>query len=98
MNAVIAYAFQNIYTFAKNILIDFFLQIVVDPSGNSFVENPHAPRSDPHRDVSQFLRTREQDHALGLYTASEVEAAEAGPDPAAHSESKFKKISIYGGL
>ena len=54
------------------------LQIVVDPSGNSFVENPHAPRSDPHRDVSQFLRTREQDHALGLYTEAEVEAAEAG--------------------
>ena len=60
------------------ILFLFFLQIVVDPSGNSFVENPHAPRSDPHRDVTQFLRTREQDHALGLYTEAEVEAAEAG--------------------
>ena len=73
------------------------MQILVDPSGNSFVENPHAPKSDPHRDVSQFLRTREQDHALGLYTASEVEAAEAseaGPDPAAQSESKFKKKCI----
>ena len=48
-----------------------------DPSGNSFVENPHAPRSDPHRDISHFLRSREQDHALGLYTAEEIEAAPA---------------------
>ena len=47
-------------------------QIIVDPSGNSFVENPHAPRSDPHREVSHFLRSREQDHALGFYTEAEV--------------------------
>jgi len=45
-----------------------FHVIIVDPSGNSFVENPHAPRSDPHREVSHFLRSREQDHALGFYT------------------------------
>ena len=49
-----------------------YLQIIVDPSGNSFVENPHAPRSDPHREVSHFLRSREQDHALGFYTDAEV--------------------------
>ena len=49
-----------------------YLQIIVDPSGNSFVENPHAPRSDPHREVSHFLRSREQDHALGFYTEAEV--------------------------
>ena len=50
----------------------FLTQIIVDPSGNSFVENPHAPRSDPHREVSHFLRSREQDHALGFYTEAEV--------------------------
>ncbi len=50
-------------------------QILSDPSGNSFVENPHAPRTDPLREVSHFLRTREQDHALGLYTAEEIAKA-----------------------
>merc|ERR1740122_55488 len=58
-------------------LKDPFHVILSDPSGNSFVENPHAPRSDPHRDISHFLRSREQDHALALYTAEEVAAAAA---------------------
>ena len=49
------------------------------------MENPHAPRSDPHRDISHFLRSREQDHALALYTAEEVAAAE-GTDMKAASE------------
>ena len=49
------------------------------------MENPHAPRSDPHRDISHFLRSREQDHALALYTAEEVAAAE-GNDMKAASE------------
>jgi len=62
-----------------------FHVILSDPSGNSFVENPHAPRSDPHRDISHFLRSREQDHALALYTAEEVAAAE-GTDMKAASE------------
>merc|ERR1719400_2502739 len=66
-------------------LKEAFHIIVVDPSGNSFVENPHAPRSDPHRDISHFLRSREQDHALALYTAEEVAAAE-GTDMKAASE------------
>ena len=49
------------------------------------MENPHAPRSDPHRDISHFLRSREQDHALALYTAEEIAAAE-GTDMKAASE------------
>ena len=36
------------------------------------MENPHAPRSDPHREVSHFLRSRQQDNALGFYTDAEV--------------------------
>ena len=44
------------------------------------MENPHAPRSDPHRDISHFLRSREQDHALGLYTAEEIAAASGTED------------------
>ena len=39
------------------------------------MENPHAPRSDPHREVSHFLRSRQQDNALGFYTDAEVNNA-----------------------
>ena len=63
------------------------LQVLTDPSGNSFLENPHAPKSDPFREVSHFLRTREQDHDLGIYTADEVASKEAADDdPAAAAE------------
>jgi hypothetical protein len=47
-------------------------QILCDPTGNSFVENPHAPRSDPSLEVSHFRRTREQDHELAIYTSAEI--------------------------
>jgi zinc finger protein len=43
-----------------------FTLVLDDPSGNSFVENPHAPRKDPRMRVRQYVRTPEQDQALGL--------------------------------
>ena len=49
-----------------------FTLIVRDPSGNSFVENPLAPASDPARTVSYFTRTKDEDHELGIYTQEEV--------------------------
>ena len=58
-----------------------FFQILSDPSGNSFVQNRHAPEIDPDREVTHFARTREQDHSLGLYTQEEVaEATDARLD------------------
>ena len=62
------------------------MQVLTDPSGNSFLENPHAPKSDPFREVSHFLRTREQDHDLGIYTADEVASKEAADDDVAAAE------------
>ena len=38
----------------------FLLQELTDPSGNSFVENIHAPKPDPAREVSYFVRSTEQ--------------------------------------
>ena len=52
-----------------------FFQILSDPSGNSFVQNRHAPEIDPDREVTHFARTREQDNSLGLYTQEEVAQA-----------------------
>jgi len=61
-----------------------FHVILSDPSGNSFVQNRHAPEIDPDREVTHFARTREQDHSLGLYTQEEVaEATDARLDTVA---------------
>jgi len=47
-----------------------------DPSGNSFIENPHAPGPDPGRTVENYERNKEQNHQLGLYTQDELQTAE----------------------
>ena len=39
-----------------------------DPTGNSFIENPNAPGPDPGREVTNYVRNKEQDHKLGLYS------------------------------
>ena len=60
---------------------------VVDPSGNSWVENPHAPRADSGKVFLPFLsskfiyftqveewfeRSREEDNMLGLYSQEQL--------------------------
>jgi len=58
-----------------------FHVILTDPSGNSFVQNRYAPEIDPDREVTHFVRTKEQDHSLGIYTREEVaEATDARLD------------------
>ncbi|NWJ08961.1 ZPR1 protein, partial [Crypturellus undulatus] len=41
-------------------------QIIDDPSGNSFVENPHAPQKDEALVVTHYRRTAQQDALLGI--------------------------------
>ncbi|XP_075765901.1 zinc finger protein ZPR1 [Pelodiscus sinensis] len=43
-----------------------FTFIIDDPSGNSFVENPHAPQKDEALVVTRYRRTAQQDAMLGL--------------------------------
>jgi zinc finger protein len=43
-----------------------FTIIVDDPSGNSFVENPNAPRKDEQITILHYKRTKEQAEALGF--------------------------------
>jgi len=45
---------------------------VVDPSGNSWVENPHAPAADSGRVEEWFERSREEDNLLGLYSQEQL--------------------------
>ena len=40
-------------------------QILDDPTGNSFVENPFAPVKDAALDVQHYVRTRQQDVDIG---------------------------------
>ncbi len=46
-----------------------FTFIIDDPSGNSFIENIHAPNPDPHLMVTHYERSREQNQALGISDA-----------------------------
>lgn len=57
----------------KELKTPFTLEIE-DISGNSFVENPDAPAVDHSCKVVHFVRTKEQDHILGLYEPGEVPA------------------------
>ncbi|ELU09893.1 hypothetical protein CAPTEDRAFT_178707 [Capitella teleta] len=39
--------------------------ILNDPSGNSFIENPDAPKPDPNLQVTRYVRSKEQNQSLG---------------------------------
>lgn len=56
--------------------LTFSLFQVDDPSGNSFVENPQAPKEDPQLKRTQYKRTKEQNAALGILNEDEVAQAE----------------------
>jgi len=45
---------------------------VVDPSGNSWVENPYAPQTDTGKVEEWFERSREEDNMLGLYSQEQL--------------------------
>eukprot|EP00993_Chasmostoma_nieuportense_P000179 NODE_1163_length_1626_cov_34.551034_g1094_i0.p1 GENE.NODE_1163_length_1626_cov_34.551034_g1094_i0~~NODE_1163_length_1626_cov_34.551034_g1094_i0.p1 ORF type:complete len:512 (-),score=137.23 NODE_1163_length_1626_cov_34.551034_g1094_i0:91-1584(-) len=45
-----------------------------DPSGNSFIQNPHAPNEDPHLKIKHFQRTIQDDVSLGLRSEEEPES------------------------
>ncbi|XP_076825439.1 zinc finger protein ZPR1-like [Clavelina lepadiformis] len=47
-------------------LEESFTLTIDDPTGNSFVENPKAPCSDPNLKVMYYVRTLEQDQELGI--------------------------------
>ncbi len=37
-----------------------FTIILDDPSGNSFIQNPYAPSSDPYNTIEHYIRSKEQ--------------------------------------
>ncbi|TVU44880.1 hypothetical protein EJB05_04342, partial [Eragrostis curvula] len=64
-----------------------FTFILDDPAGNSFIENPHAPSSDPLLSVKFYERTREQQEALGFLAEPQTGQPGEAVLPAAAVES-----------
>jgi zinc finger protein len=60
--------------------------IMDDPAGNSFVENPMAPKADPYLKSEKYYRTPNQDMSLGLQPSEQ--AVEAGKIDDANPEHK----------
>lgn len=54
-----------------NVNTPFTIELI-DISGNSFIENPYAPQSDPDRTVKLFERTDQQNHTLGVCSQGEL--------------------------
>lgn len=50
-----------------------FNLILDDAAGNSFIENPYAPSSDPNTTTEEYIRTPAQDIELGLQASTEDE-------------------------
>uniref|UniRef100_A0A8C8T4D9 Zinc finger protein ZPR1 n=1 Tax=Peromyscus maniculatus bairdii TaxID=230844 RepID=A0A8C8T4D9_PERMB len=53
-----------------------FTLIIDDPSGNSFVENPHAPQKDDALVITHYNRTPQQAEMLGLQAEAPEEKSE----------------------
>lgn len=71
-----------------------FTITIEDISGNSFVENPNAPTPDPNTTISHFLRDKEQNHLLGIFTQEEVNDKKPEKKPA--EEDKLLKMIPEG--
>jgi len=66
-------------TDVKKLRTPFHL-ILDDPSGNSFIENLCAPLKDRQLDITNYVRSTEQDTMLGLTQNEEEESPAAGPE------------------
>ncbi len=60
------------FLFAKHCLV----QVIDDPSGNSYIENPNAPHADPAMKVTQYFRNKDQNHLVGIYEEELKDIAE----------------------
>ena len=67
-----------------------FSFILDDPSGNSFVENPHAPMKDKNCVVTHYIRSLEQDKAVG------IEGAVTHDAPSTYKSNNTPNVSSHG--
>ncbi|KAL1117837.1 hypothetical protein AAG570_004152 [Ranatra chinensis] len=78
-----------------------FTMIFEDISGNCFVQNPNRPHRDENCTVMNFVRTKEQNHTLGIYeddpelNSNGVDSASGGVFPSVSKED-FKYEDLQG--
>jgi hypothetical protein len=54
-------------------LICFFIQQKIDdPSGDSYIQNPRAPKRDPNMQIVHYRRNREQNEMIGIDVSTAV--------------------------
>lgn len=66
------------------------MQVLDDPSGNSFIENPLAPDIDPLLTVDKYSRTSQQEIQLGIITNSTEKQVQRF-----HKSLRFKNFREY---
>ncbi len=77
-----------------------FTLVVDDVAGNSFVENPYAPRRDPRCKVIKRMRTRQETVALGFKAPPDAEDEHSSSSSTAHgdiNETNETKSNIHYG-
>jgi hypothetical protein len=57
-------------------LLLFFVQVVDDPPGNSYIEKANALHLDPAMKVNQYIRNKDQNHMVGIYEEELEDIAE----------------------
>ena len=67
-----------VYTVCCTVQCVLSTQILDDPSGNSFLENPKAPQSDPCLTVEYYDRDAQQDADLGIIPATVSQRGKGG--------------------
>ncbi|KAF2900788.1 hypothetical protein ILUMI_05388 [Ignelater luminosus] len=63
-----------------------FTLVLEDISGNSFIENPNAPQKDLQCIIRHFIRNKEQNHELGIFTEAEINGDKALLHPVTEEE------------
>ncbi|KAL0278922.1 UNVERIFIED_CONTAM: hypothetical protein PYX00_000598 [Menopon gallinae] len=61
-----------------------FTLVLEDISGNSFVSNPNAPMKDAAVTTVNFVRSKEQNHVLGIYETEEISSEPIAPEDFAY--------------
>ncbi|KAG1707335.1 hypothetical protein DVH05_026527 [Phytophthora capsici] len=69
-----------------------FTVVLDDPSGNSHIENPHAPAADPKLKVTHYYRSEQQDLDCGLQPDMSHEAPSQAPRVLPHRNEGLDKF------
>jgi len=72
-------------------LLLFFVQVVDDPPGNSYIEKANALHLDPAMKVTQYIRNKDQNHMVGIYE-EELEDIAEEEDEAVNQDLRGDKL------